>query len=239
MTFSYSAVWDDTVRLIRGNASVLAALAGVFIFLPALLMSYFLPMPLPQTAEQWVPLMEEHLRANWPWILVSNVVNMVGALAILLLLFGKGGPTVGSVILAAFALLPVYFLAYVLSSLLLTVGLVLFILPGAYLFGRMAVLAPVVAVEDRRGPIDAIVRSFQITAGHGWAVIGLIVIVAITAFILTFVVTIIFGSVFLLAAGQQVGGLLTLVVSALGSAAFSTLMVILFAAIYRGLVGAN
>ena len=34
MKFSYSAVWDGTVRIFRGNASLLLAVAGVFLFLP-------------------------------------------------------------------------------------------------------------------------------------------------------------------------------------------------------------
>lgn len=239
MKFSYSAVWEDTVGLIRGNASVLIALAGVFIFLPALLMAYFLPGPQAPTMAKLIPLMREHLIATWHWMLLANIFNMAGTLAMMLLLFGKGGPTVGSTIAGAFALLPFYFLAAVLSSFLIGIGLTLFILPGAYLFGRMAPLAPVVAAEDRRNPIDAIRRSFEITRGNGWTVTGLIVIVAAAAFVTTFAITIIFGSTAILIAGQQIGGMMALIVSAVTSAAFSTLMIILFAAIYRQLTGAN
>ena len=37
MTFSYNAVWEDTGRLLKAHGAQLAAIAGVFIFLPTLL----------------------------------------------------------------------------------------------------------------------------------------------------------------------------------------------------------
>jgi hypothetical protein len=33
MKFSYSAVWNDTVALLRSHGSLLLAIAGVFIFI--------------------------------------------------------------------------------------------------------------------------------------------------------------------------------------------------------------
>src|SRR4051812_38184352 len=47
MSFSYNAVWEDAVRLLRQHAPLLAAIAGVFLFLPALLFAVFLPQPTP------------------------------------------------------------------------------------------------------------------------------------------------------------------------------------------------
>ncbi|MDT9599843.1 hypothetical protein [Sphingosinicella rhizophila] len=235
MRFSYSAVWEDTVRLIRGNASLLIALAGVFMFLPALLMGYFLPAPPAATMTELARLAEEYFHANWAWMLLANLANMAGALAMLQLLFGAR-PTVGQAIAHGLALLPFYFLATILSDIMIGIGAIL-ILPGFYLFGRMAVLAPVMAAEDRRNPIDAIGRSFALSRGNGWAVIGLVVMVAVTAFVLSFLVNAIFGSVFIILLGQHIGGMLALIVRAVTSAAFSTLMVILFAAIYRRLAG--
>ena len=42
MTFSYSAVWDDTVRLLQAHGRLLAAIAGVFLFLPAVAFAIYL-----------------------------------------------------------------------------------------------------------------------------------------------------------------------------------------------------
>jgi hypothetical protein len=42
MNFSYSAVWNDTVALLKSHGSLLLAVAGVFILLPLLMTAYFL-----------------------------------------------------------------------------------------------------------------------------------------------------------------------------------------------------
>src|SRR6185437_17138364 len=47
MRFSYNQVWEDTLRLLRENAALLAAIAGVFLFLPALLVAVLVPPPVP------------------------------------------------------------------------------------------------------------------------------------------------------------------------------------------------
>ena len=38
MKFSYSAVWSDTMRMLRQHGSLLLAVAGVFFLLPGLLL---------------------------------------------------------------------------------------------------------------------------------------------------------------------------------------------------------
>lgn len=239
MTFSYNGVWNEAVQSIRRHSSLLIALAGVFIFLPSLLIAYFIPQPQATTIAELILLLEEHFRANWHWLLLGEVVNMVGALAILNLQLGRGGPTVASVIVAAFALVPFYFLASILSAIIFGLGFALLILPGLYLFGRMSTLGPVMVMEDRRNPIDALQRTFETTRGYGWAVTGLILLVAVAATIIAFIFTAILGSLFILVGGQQIGQLLALIVRAAFGAAVSTLMTILFGVIYLRLTGSE
>ena len=45
---SFTAVWNDTAAMLRANGGLLTAVAGVFLFLPPLLLSRLLPEP-----EQW------------------------------------------------------------------------------------------------------------------------------------------------------------------------------------------
>jgi hypothetical protein len=239
MKFSYSAVWDDTVRLIRAHGSLLAALAGVFMFLPALLVGYALPQPNAPDMQQMINLLGDYLRANWIWLLLQNLLNLIGAIAMLRLAFPNGGSTVAGVIAAAVSLLPFYFLATLLSSFIIGIGFVLFILPGLYLIGRLAPVGPVIVAENRRNPIDALRRTFELTKGRGWAVLGLVLVVAIAAFILMAVINNLLGLTFILVAGQETGLFLTLIVGSATSAAFATLLVLLYAAIYRNLAPAS
>jgi hypothetical protein len=241
MKFSYSAVWDDTVRMLRGNASLLLAIAGVFLFLPALLAGYFIPPPeRAATLAAAIADFEVYYSNNWHWLLVANIVNMVGAIAIYLLLFDGRGRTVGRAIAGALPILPFYFLLSVLSTLIILFGFAWLILPGIYLLGRLSINTPVLVAEARRSPFDALGRSWALTKRKGWAVAGFVVIVWIAGYVLTLAITAVLGSVFLLVGGREgVGGLLTLILGCALSAIFSTVMIVLFAAIYRHLAPAD
>ena len=237
MKLSYNAVWSDVIAMLRPNAAFLIAIAGAFLFLPALLVGYFLPPPEPDPVRPLAGLFE-YMADNWPWHLLANVANMAGAIAMLLLLFDRGGRTVGSAIGAAFLILPFYFLASVLSMLIIGIGLVFLLVPGLYLFGRLAIIGPVVVAEGLRNPIDAVRRSFEITRANGWRVLGLVVLIAVAGVIVSYALTAVLGAVFYLLGGQDLGRLLVLILNSLAGAALSTVLLVLFAAIYRALAPA-
>lgn len=234
MKLSYSAVWADTAALLRSHASLIATVAGVFIFLPTLLVAYFLPPPEPETPEKIVVLWVEYGRSNWHWLLLSYLVRSIGAIAIMLLIFSRG-ITVGGAIAASVALLPTYFIASLLSGVAIGSGLLLLIVPGLYLLGRLGPLSALVVAEAHRNPIAALRRCWALTEGHGWAIAGLILIVAIAAAIVVAVATTLLGIIFILAAGQDVGQLLALIVRTAGNAAMMVLLLVIGAAIYRQL----
>ena len=76
--FSFSRVWDDTLKMLGANAGLLTAIAGVFLFLPAVLVAHFVPPPagatepaemLEQTIAWW--------QGNAHWMLLSALVPAV------------------------------------------------------------------------------------------------------------------------------------------------------------------
>lgn len=67
-------------------------------------------------------------------------------------------------------LLP-FILLLIIMSFLTIVGLILLIIPGLYILGRIS-LAPVVFFEENKGPIEAIQRSFELTKGHALEVLS-------------------------------------------------------------------
>lgn len=234
MKFSYSAVWADIMGLLRSHASLIATVAGVFIFLPGLLVAYFLPQPEPQDLGQLGEMWREYLGLNWHWLLLNSLVGMIGAIAILLLIFARD-ISVGGAIAAALALLPSYFAALLLSSIGIGFGFVLLIVPGLYLLGRLGPLNSVIVAENRRNPIAALGRCFELTRGNGWAIFGLILIIAVAAAIVVGIGSTLLGIIFVLVAGQDIGQLLALIVRTAGNAAMITLLLVLNAAIYRQL----
>ena len=255
MRFSYSAVWDDTVAMLRAHASLLVAVAGVFLFLPALFLGYLLPQPQVDPAEMGAA-MVAYFSDNWDWFLLANLVNMAGAITMFQLVLGPPGETVGTAIRRSMPILPVYFAATLLVAFMIGVAVMLILVPlalllgesaaasgtvvvvpllvaAAYLFGRVVPLGPVVVMEERYNPVRALRRSFRLTRSLGWAVLGLVMLVFLAGSIVDFAISRVFGALFLYVAGAELGGLLTTILSSLSGAILSMLVIVLFAAIYR------
>jgi hypothetical protein len=235
MKFSYTAVWQDVVALVRSHGALIAAIAGVFIFFPALLIAYLLPAPQPTDPSQLIPRMVEYLTANWHWMLLQGLLAMLGSIAIFRLIFSRPGTSVGAAIAGALPLLISYFLAALLSGFIIGFGMLLLIVPGFYLFGRLAPLGALLVAEGQRNPLTAISRTFALTKGNGWAILGLVLIVAIAAVVVMLVINSLLGIVLILIAGQELGGLLVLIVTTLTSSALTVLFILLYAALYRRL----
>jgi hypothetical protein len=240
MKISFSGVWDDTVRLLRANASLFIAIAGVFLFLPSLILGYVAPQPTGGAGGPDGAALANYFAENWKLLLLVNVIGFVGSLTLLILALDQSRPTVGGAIRGALVLLPTYFLTGILSFLLIVIALLAFILPGLYLIGRLATAGPVIVAENRRNPLDAIGRSFAITKGNGWANLGLILIVIITFWVMSLAATVVFGSIFLLldrtAGIGGVGALLLLILQGIISATFNAVLALLLASLYQRLV---
>jgi hypothetical protein len=234
MNFSYGAVWADTLALLRSNARLLAAVAGVFLFLPAVLVAVLFPEP--QTAEpaQIFRVLIEYYSGIWHWLLLKGLCAMIGGAAMLRLVL-KPGTSVGGALTFGVTFLPFYFLVSLGSGLIIGAGCLLLVVPGLYLFGRLIPAIPLMVAENLRNPAEAISRSFEITKGHGWAVFGLVFIVAIVAIIVAGVAIALVGIVLILAAGQELGTLLATILSSALDTGVQTLLLVLYAAIYRGL----
>ena len=237
MRFSYSAVWADTAEMLKSHGSLIAAVAGVFLLLPTLLTGYFLPQPAPTEADAFGPVLE-HFAKNWPWLLLGNLFNMVGAIAIYLLLLRGREQTVGRAIAAALPILPFYLLMSILTNLAIGVGLGLFVLPGLYLIGRLFPASPVLVAEQPRNPLAAIRGSWALTRGRGWAVAGLVAIVFAVGMLVSFVITAVLSSLVIVTVGREgIGGVLVLIVSSALTASLYAVLTVLVAAIYRALRG--
>jgi uncharacterized membrane protein len=71
-----------------------------------------------------------------------------------------------------------YLGASLLFSLAVGVGLVLLIVPGV-IFGLMFMFAPFIVIERELGPIDALNASNQLTRGHKWQLLGLVLLLVL------------------------------------------------------------
>jgi hypothetical protein len=235
--FTQNAVWADTLRLTRTHWAALIAIAGVFNFLPTLLVNHFYPMgdpPVDADVQTHIQFVLDYYQHNALPVVLQSFVVMIGSAAMLRLVFAHGG-TVGAALLFGIALLPVYSILLVLENLAVGAGFMLLVVPGLYLWGRLLPAGPAMVAEERRNPIDALQRGWALSEGHAWIIIGLYVLVAIAAAILMLAISLVAGIAFKAAAGQELGTLLGMIVLCAMQAVAATLFTMLTAAIYRAL----
>jgi hypothetical protein len=234
---SYSAVWNDAGRTLATNAGLLAAIAGVFIFLPAVLEARFFPPPEGWTSmREWMELTQEHVSRNLPWMLLSMILNLIGIITIYLMLLPGPRLTVGSAVGRALAILPFYFIMQLVVGIAWGIGFVLLIVPFLFLVGKLVLAAPILIGETPRAPFTAIQRSWALSSGRAWSITGLVVMVYAAALVFSMAVRIGFGILILIALGRQgVGGLLLSILQGLVVAVVSVVFTVLVATIYRAL----
>ena len=261
MKLSYNAVWEDALALVRAYFPLALAIAGVFMFLPSLLVSYFLPQPEtggePSAQQQ---AMVGYFVQNWPWLALAIAVTVVGTLAILALVLDARRPSVGEAILRGGTATPIYlgamvivgiglFLAAFVVSLLLSLfvavggtavatlaGLIILILLF-YGSGRLFPLPCVLVGEEERNPIKAIARSLALTRGRGWAIAGLLILILLALAVLGLGVGLAAGTLFRLFLNEPLAIFLSLIVNNAVNAAAAAFLTLLSAALYRHLSG--
>jgi Membrane domain of glycerophosphoryl diester phosphodiesterase len=131
-------------------------------------------------------------------LLITAVAGVIGVLVTQVLTGAitraAAGSLVGDRLTASeafrygFARLGSIILVGLLVGLIVAGGLLLFIIPGLIFGVKLAVSIPSLVVENRRGT-DAISRSWNLTTGHFWHVLGTYIVAAIIAAIVSGVLT--------------------------------------------------
>ena len=245
MTFSYDRVWADVVAMVRANGTLLATLAGAFLFLPSFALWLFAPMPEPPSGGgggdggEGLRFLSEYYRTNWPGLLLVSAIGTFGQAAIVSLLLDRDRPTVGEALAKAGRLFPMYFLLGLMTSLIMGMGFALLFVPGIYLLGRLTVAAPVMIGENVANPVEAIRLGWNYTKGLGWRIAGLVLLIGIVGWIGFSATTSVVGVVAGLVLPSEASAVVKAAADALGGAALALLVAVLTAAIYRQLRGGD
>ena len=172
MRFNGSAAWGEAMRLVSANKEVLAVIAGVFIFLPAVglafamggiqqtmmtqMMQAGLAGPGAGAANsaaqmQMLGTMWSTLGPLLPWFFVISLVQAIGHMAMLALLADRARPTVGEALTMAIKALPsmigvmlLLIVGYLVVG--LAIGLVIGLVVGVLGFAHLQALGFVLAV---------------------------------------------------------------------------------------------
>lgn len=253
---SISQAWDETKARIAADGRLLLTVALAFIAIPTAIAKFAFPgegpTNLPRSAEEVVVM------------LIVTLIGLVGQLALVRLAIGpsvsvgesithavRRTPSyVGAALLLLFAL---FLIAIPVGMVLTAMGmsfapgaapapnggalfvLLLFLIVMLVLGVRMLVTSPVASAEGP-GPIGIIRRSWRLTAGHTWRLLGFICLFLLGAGILVAVVDIVVGIIVTAALGRpdpgSVSALVAGLVMALLSAAVTTLFIVMIARIY-------
>ena len=177
MTLSLAAAARDAWRHWTAGRGVVVAIAGPFLFLPvfALLLLVEDPQRLAQLPQQErVAAALAWFGEQLPWLAVRAGLELFATLAILSLFLARDHRDVRGLLRRSLAAWPLFAAAVMTSWGLVASGLLLFVVPGLYIYGRVALTGPVAAAEPNVGFTGAVVRSVALTHGNGWRVLALL-----------------------------------------------------------------
>lgn len=223
--FDMGAAWDDTLQLLKSHTALVGTIAGVFLFLPALAVAWFGPVPIEPAAgadfNQVMETFRESFRQMIPGQLAIALSALIGTAGILRLWLSRTGTSVGEALTFALMLFPTMLAIQILCGILIGLGFILLLVPGLYLLGRLALVAPAVADRSLYNPFEAIRTSWELTRGNGWAIFFFLFLVAlvivIAALIIGGIASVIAGSE--PGFGRMLGGFIEAAFSAVGSLA--------------------
>jgi hypothetical protein len=261
MKFDMSAAWAEATAMIRANREVLLVVAGIFFFLPNLLLGLTMPdfQNLMGAGAAAAQARMQAFYAQYWWLIVLVVgTSFVGYLALLTLLRDHSRPTVGEAmrtgvvgVLPAIAALLIFSLALsiaglsagFLSALIGNVAIALllaiaFAIGLVYAMVKLSLFLPVIAVERVYNPFTAIARSWQLTRGNSFRLFLFIFLIFIVYVVLSMVAGLI-TAVLLMALGEAAFTMVSALLSALISAALAIVLVAVLASVHRQLSGAS
>jgi Membrane domain of glycerophosphoryl diester phosphodiesterase len=168
-----SSIWQGIIAVLRPDFGVYLALVAPFTLLVSMVVTQFGP-PQPTSLADFTPKVAVIL------LLVPSIIGAIGQLALTWLIATPGG-TPGRALAAAGRTLPGYLLAVLLITPATSLGLLLFVLPGLYLFARMFLVGPVMIIESLV-PMAALRRSWALTGPFAWKILLFLVLALLFVF---------------------------------------------------------
>lgn len=225
------AIWQAMIDALRADFGVYFTLMAPFSLLVSMAVDLFGPEP-PKTMAEFTP------RVAVTLLLIPSIIGAIGQLALTWLVATPGG-TPRKAIGIALRTLPLYLLGVLIITPMTTLGLLLLVVPGLYLFARFFLLGPVLVIEST-GTISALRRSWALTAEASWTIVlflVLAVLFVIGASLLANGVGAALGLLFTALGLKSVGGFVVALVLATVSTLFTMASASAGVAIYRRVAG--
>jgi hypothetical protein len=230
--------WNSAMALLRTHQHMVLAVAGVLIFLPSLALGIIYPLPEPAPGadvQQLITVFTQYFQSIW--IIYAGVVllSIIGQIAIYRIFLGPAGTSVGSAMQLGLLLLPGVFLASFLSSFAIGLGALIFIVPGLYLYARLAFYVPYAAASGQGNPMALLQQSWRQTENNGWVLLGFLALIWVIGFVALAIITGILGTIMALLLPEALANPLAVVVENITGTAFALVLNAAIAAAYRQL----
>lgn len=168
MDKSFGSLWAATTRFLAENGTLLLPLAAAFLFLPQLLLSFGM-RDIPADATS-IP---EDMRFRFTLLLALVIsFSVIGQLTVAQMVLGSGH-SLGELLKKSLILFVPALAASLMQSIAIGFGLLLLLIPGLYLIGRLVLVVPVIA-DGERDPVQALKRSWKLTQGEGFRVLFMV-----------------------------------------------------------------
>lgn len=257
MKFDMSEAWSEAMAMIRSNREVLLIVAGIFFFLPNLIVALLVPdiqamigTAGPEASEALMQMFSQY----WWLLLLVALAQGVGFLALLALLRDSAKPTVGDALRTGLIGLPSYLVAYLLVS--FGMGIIFAVLIGVpaaagsgffagiagilggaifiYVMVKLSLVPAAIAIDKILNPLLALRRSWALTRGNSLRLFLFFLLIVIAYFVISLVIGMVLGALFL-ALGDTLGLALNGILSGLIDAALTVILVGVLAALHRQL----
>ena len=259
--------WNEAMALLSANKDVVLIVAAVFFFLPNVIATLVLPsqdalmmqmeaLGDQPSSEEMMAVFGDYFGQSWWIYIVFGLVQAVGVMGLLALLTDSSRPTVGEALGFGVKALVPYLVAQILfglimvavpfllmaiggligigvAALLAFVGMIL----AVYIWIKFSLISPVIAIEKVMNPISALARSWQLTKGNSFRLLAFYALLVICVMVLWLVVSMVLSLFSVM--GEEIGLFAMAIGSGLMSMAFSTVMLLVLAAIHRQLTGTD
>ncbi|OJU15870.1 MULTISPECIES: hypothetical protein [unclassified Sphingomonas] len=244
MKLTLGRVLADAWTILRREGDLVLRVAAPFLFLPNFAVQLLVAPPpaLPQSTgdraamQAWAQAIYSWMQANAGWYLLVNLVGIYGMAALTILLIHPARPDVRTALITAARRFGRFSLAYLLMAIPISLGFWLFVLPGLYMQARLIATIPALVVEAPIGAARAVGRSWRVTRGEWWGVLGAVVLIFLAQYLIR--VPLSPADSFLRSAGHENPIVLALAdaVMAAAEAAYQIAILGVGIAIYRRLV---
>ncbi|MEO9469449.1 hypothetical protein [Parasphingorhabdus sp.] len=238
MKLNYMDCWNGAIAILSEHKEAILAIAGVFLFLPSVLLTQFVGQPDVEGLTDSAAIQAANVAffsENWFSYVLMLVVTAIGSLSIYTLFSPSFKGTVSDALVRSLGLLFFFIVTNLVVAILMAVGFFLFIIPGLYLIGRLAVVPMIVADQQQRNPVNAIKESWKNTKNNGWAIFLFLLIILLVGMITLIVFSLVAGLIITLVSGGEGLPLLENIVTNLIGTGFQILILAVVASLYRQL----